>query len=69
MAVNLHASYISNLAPVDFRLLPKLKEVLKRNNFSSDTEVQVAVRNWIQNKPESLFVDGMKKWIWKNVCY
>ncbi|GFY27507.1 hypothetical protein TNCV_2071271 [Trichonephila clavipes] len=52
-----------DLAPSDFWLFPKLKETFKSQRFSMDAEVQAAVRRWISSQPESLFMDGMKKWI------
>ncbi|GFW28474.1 hypothetical protein TNCV_4641391 [Trichonephila clavipes] len=37
--------------------------MLKGQCFSTDDEVQAAVRKWIISQPESFFMDGMKKWI------
>ena len=51
------------MVPSDFWLFPKLKETLKGQQFSSDAEVEKAVRKWISNQPETLFMDGMNKWI------
>jgi len=44
-------------------LFPKLKETLKGQHFSSDAKVEEAVRKWISSQPETIFMDGMKKWI------
>jgi hypothetical protein len=40
-----------------------LKDTLKDQHFSSDAEVEAAVRKWISSQPETFFTDGMKKWI------
>ncbi|GFT28566.1 uncharacterized protein TNCV_429601 [Trichonephila clavipes] len=32
-------------------------------HFSTDIEVQAAVRKWIRSQPESFYMNGMKKWI------
>ena len=53
-----HPPYSPDLAPSDFRLLPKLKETLKGRHSSSDTEVEAAVRKWISIQPETFFMDG-----------
>jgi hypothetical protein len=37
--------------------------MLKGQHFSSDAEVETAVRKWISSQPETFFMDGMKKWI------
>jgi hypothetical protein len=47
----------------DFWLFPKLKEMLKGQHFSSDAEVEAAVRKLISNQPESFFMDGINHWI------
>jgi len=36
---------------------------LKNQHFSSDAEVEAAVRKWISNQPETFFIDGMNKLI------
>ncbi|GFX78266.1 uncharacterized protein TNCV_5136131 [Trichonephila clavipes] len=51
-----------DLTPSDFWLFPKLK-TLKGQHFSTDAEVQAAVRKWILSQPESFYVDRMKNWI------
>jgi hypothetical protein len=51
------------LAPPYFWLFPKLKETLKGQHFSSDAEVEAAVRKWFGSQPETFFMDGMNKWI------
>jgi hypothetical protein len=58
-----HPPYNPDLAPSDFWLFPKLKEILKGQHFSLDAEVEAAVRKWISNQPETFFMDGMNKWI------
>ena len=58
-----HPPYSSDFAPSDFWLFPKLKEKLKGKYFSSDAEVEAAVRKWISSQPETFFMDGMNKWI------
>ena len=61
--VVLHPPYSPDLAPSEFWLFPKLKEMLKCQYFSSDAEVETAMRKWISSQPETFFMDGMKKWI------
>ncbi|GFV92898.1 mariner Mos1 transposase [Trichonephila clavipes] len=56
-------SYSPDLAPLDFWLFPKLKEMLKGQRFSTDAEVQAAMSKWICSQPESFFIYRMKKWI------
>jgi hypothetical protein len=62
-AVVPHPPYSPDLAPSDYWLFPKLKETLKGQHFSSDAEVEAAVRKWISSKPENFFMGGMNKWI------
>jgi len=40
-----------------------LKETLKGKHFSSDAEVEAAVRKWISSQPQTFFMDGMNKWV------
>ena len=61
--VVLHPPYSPDLAPSDFWLFPKLKEMLKGQHFSSDAEVEADVLKWISSQPETFFMDGMNKWI------
>jgi transposase len=58
-----HPPYSPHLAPSHFWLFPKLKETLKGQHFSSDAEVEAAVRKWISNQTETFFMDGINKWI------
>jgi histone-lysine N-methyltransferase SETMAR len=58
-----HPPYRPDLAPSDFWLFPKLKETLKGQHFSSDAEVEAAVRKWFSSQPATFFMDGMIKWI------
>jgi histone-lysine N-methyltransferase SETMAR len=51
-----HTPYSPDLAPSDFRLFPKLEETFKGQHFSSDAEVEVAVRKWISSQPETFFM-------------
>ena len=41
-----HPVYNPDLGPRDFRLLPKLKEDFRSQNFRSDEEVNAAVHQW-----------------------
>jgi len=45
-----------------------LKETLKVQHFSSDAKVEAAVCKWISSQPETLFMDGMNKWIELKKC-
>jgi len=58
-----HPPYSPDLAPSDFWLFPKWKEMLKCQHFSLDAKVEAAVCKWISNQPESFFMDRMNKWI------
>jgi len=58
-----HPPYSPALAASDFWLFPKLKEMLKGQNFSLDAEVDAAVHKWISSQPGTFFTDGMNKWI------
>jgi hypothetical protein len=58
-----HPPFIPDLAPSDLWLFPKLKETLIGQHFSSDAEVEAAVRKWISSQLETFFIDGMNKWI------
>jgi len=49
-AVVPHIPYSQDLAPSDFWLFPKLKEMLKGQHFSSDAKVETAVRKWISSQ-------------------
>ena len=55
--------YSPNLAPSDVWLFPKLKETLKDQHFSSDSEVEAAVRKWISSQSQAFFLDAMNNWI------
>jgi len=52
-----HPRYSPDSAPSEFWLFPKLKETLKGQHFSSDAEVEAAVRKWISIKPKT-FLHG-----------
>ncbi|GFS67327.1 hypothetical protein TNCV_2902931 [Trichonephila clavipes] len=54
-------SYSSDFAPLYFWLFPKLKGTLKGQRFSTDAEVQTALRKWIRRQPKSFYMDRMKK--------
>ena len=58
-----HPPYSPDLAPSDFWLFPEFKETLKCQHFSSDAEVEAAVRKWLSSQRETFFTDGMQKWI------
>jgi len=58
-----HTPYSPDLAPSDFWLFPKLKEMLKGQHFSLDADVEAAVCKWISSQPRTFFMDGMNKWI------
>jgi hypothetical protein len=40
-----------------------LRETLKGQPFSSDAEVEAAVRKWISSQAETFFMVGTNKWI------
>jgi len=47
-----HPPYSPDLAPPDFWLFPKLKEMLKCQHFSSDAKVEAAVCKWISSQSD-----------------
>ena len=58
-----HPPYSPDLAPSDFWLFPKLKEMLKGQHFPSDAEVEKTVHKWFSSQPETFFMDRMNKWL------
>jgi len=74
-----HPAYSPDLGPRDFHLLPKLKEGLRGQNFSSDEEVSVAIHQWFREKEKqflriefkNLLIDGksvlkLEEIMWKS---
>ena len=62
----LHPPYSPDLAPGDFHLFPKLKEL--EEHFSCDEEVKSALRKWFQKQSTDFFKDGFQKLVqrwWK----
>ncbi|KAL4126372.1 hypothetical protein QTP88_010594 [Uroleucon formosanum] len=56
-----HPPYSPDLAPCDFHFFSDLKRDLKGTHFTSDEEVNEAVKSWIKERPATYFSDGMKK--------
>lgn len=56
-----HPPYSPDLSPCDFHLFGPLKEALGGQKFHSDNEVEAYVRNWLQTRPDSFYVEGIKK--------
>lgn len=56
-----HPPYSPDLSPCDFHVFGPLKEALGGQKFHSDNEVEAYVRNWLQTRPDSFYVEGIKK--------
>ena len=53
--------YSLDLAPSDYHLFPGLKVQLKDRHFSSDTEVNVAAKTWLEDNFLIFFFSGLQK--------
>jgi histone-lysine N-methyltransferase SETMAR len=58
-----HPAYSPDLAPSNFHLFPKLKEDLRGQNFSSDKEVEAAVRQWFWEKEKYFSKNGIQTFL------
>lgn len=56
-----HPPYSPDLSPCDFHVFGPLKEALGGQKFHSDNEVEAYVRNWLQTRSDSFYVEGIKK--------
>ncbi|XP_057658478.1 histone-lysine N-methyltransferase SETMAR-like [Diorhabda carinulata] len=56
-----HPPYSPDLSPCDFHVFGPLKEALGGQKFHSDNEVEAYVRNWLQTRPDSFYLEGIKK--------
>lgn len=56
-----HPPYSPDLSPCDFHVFAPLKEALGGQRFDSDAEVEAYVRNWLQTRPASFYVEGIGK--------
>jgi len=56
-----HPPYSPDLAPSDYHLFGPMKKMLGRQKFTSDTEVQSVVRQWLGQQPASFFASGIQK--------
>ena len=56
-----HPPYSPDLAPSDFHLFPALKKSLGGQKFSTDAELQEAVKKWFQRQDAQFFEDGIHK--------
>ena len=50
-----HPPYSPDLAPSDYHLFPGLKKQLKGGHFSSDAEVVVAAKTWLDGQINEFF--------------
>ena len=57
-----HPPYSPDLAPCDFWLFPRIKRYLKGRNFSSNSEVEGALRNVIGDIEENEFKLAIQAW-------
>ena len=62
-----HPPYSPDLAPSNFHLFGPLKESLRGLHFSSDEEVETAVRKWLKTQPVEFYkgIKGRKRRIEK----
>lgn len=56
-----HPPYSPDLSPCDFHVFGPLKEALGGQKFNSDAEVEAYVRNWLQTRPASFYMEGIGK--------
>jgi hypothetical protein len=64
-----HPSYSPDLAPCDFHLSPKMKE-LRGQKYASNEEVKRTVKTWLRKQSVEFFRDGFTKFVshwWKCV--
>lgn len=57
-----HPPYSPDLAPSDFFLFPKLKEMLKGTHFSDVEEAKNTANTWLQTSPSTFFRDSLRSW-------
>ena len=55
-----HPPYSPDLAPSDFHLFRHLKESLRGRAFEDDEDVTMAVNEWIEERDENFFLEGVK---------
>ena len=53
-----HPPYSPDLAPSDFYLFHHLEKHLRGNRYEDDSEMIVAVQDWISSRPKSFFWMG-----------
>jgi [histone H3]-lysine36 N-dimethyltransferase SETMAR len=63
VAVMKHPPYSPDLAPCDFWMFPKLKEVLRGRKFSSNKEIVGAVQAFFKSLEANAFSTCFQKWI------
>ena len=56
-----HPAYSPDLAPSDFYLFPNLKKDKRGRQFNSNEELKVWAENWLQNQPESWYLEAFQK--------
>ena len=57
-----HPPYSPDLAPCDFRLFPKLKNILKGRRFADLSDIQRNVKKLPRGIPENDFQDCFRQW-------
>ena len=55
-----HPLYSPDLAPSDYRLLPKLKENLHGKKFSSNNEVMLSINQWFAEVGQPFFQEAVE---------
>jgi len=54
--------YSSDIAPCDFWIFPKLKNVLKGQRFANLSDIQSNVKTLLRDIPENDFQDCFQQW-------
>ena len=54
-----HPRYSPDLAPSDFHLFSNLKRDMRAIHFNRDEEVKNFVENWLSEKAQNFFLDGI----------
>jgi histone-lysine N-methyltransferase SETMAR len=55
-----HPAYSPDLAPSDFHLFPKWKELLGGRRFKSDEEVKDAFKEWLKGLAAEVYDEGIQ---------
>ena len=56
-----HPPYSPDLAPSNFFLFPKLKEQIKGTHWSSISDVEHAVKQWLSDQCQDFYRGGLER--------